>query len=127
MIVALNTAASDKTWKFDLSGFETMGADITAIRTSGTMADGEKWADVTASDNITADTENRAFTATMKANSITTYIIEGVSGRLPEQEVNNPVVSKIDVSADQGTGGKVWNNGNGKKTQTGGDGKEDKF
>lgn len=127
VIVAMNTAASDKTWKFDLSGFETMGADITAIRTSGTMEDGEKWADVTASDNITADTENRAFTATMKANSITTYIIEGVSGILPEQEVNNPVVSKIDVEASQVTGGKVWNNGTVNTPQTVVDGKYDTF
>ena len=59
VIVAMNTSDQDKNWKFDLSGFETMGEQITAIRTSGTMAEGEKWADVTDSDNIAADTENR--------------------------------------------------------------------
>ncbi len=118
VIVAMNTSDSDKTWKFDLSGFETMGSDITAIRTSGSMEDGEKWADVSASDDIAADTENRAFTATMKANSITTYIVEGVSGILPETTVDTPIVSKIDVDASQVTGGKVWNNGTVNTPQT---------
>ena len=37
-------------------------------------------ADVTDSDNIAVDTQNMYFTATMKANSITTYTIEGVDG-----------------------------------------------
>ena len=50
VVVASNTSDSDKTWKFDLSRFETMGSKITAIRTSGTLADGEHWADVTDSD-----------------------------------------------------------------------------
>ena len=111
VVVAINTSGSDKTWKFDLSGFETMGTDITAIRTSGSMDDGEKWADVTASDNIVADTESNSFTATMKANSITTYIIEGVSGIKPASETENPIVRQITVTADQVSGEKVWNNG----------------
>ncbi len=111
VVVAMNTSDSDKTWKFDLSGFETMGTDITAIRTSGSMDDGEKWADVTASDNIAADTESNSFTATMKANSITTYIIEGVSGIKEVTEEETPVVKQIPVTADQVSGEKVWNNG----------------
>ena len=119
VIVAMNTSGEDKTWKFDLSGFETMGSDITAIRTSGSMDDGEKWADVTAIDNIVADTENRAFTATMKANSITTYIVEGVNGiREDAGDEENPAVSEIEVSADQVSGGKVWNNGTTNTPQT---------
>lgn len=119
VIVALNTSDKDKTWKFDLSAFETMGSDITAIRTSGTMADGEKWADVTDSDNIVADTENRAFTATMKANSITTYIVEGVGAiREDAGEDTNPAVSEIEVGVDQVSGGKVWNDGTTNTPQT---------
>ena len=119
VIVALNTSDKDKTWKFDLSAFETMGSDITAIRTSGTMADGEKWADVTDSDNIVADTENRAFTATMKANSITTYIVEGVGAiREDAGEDTNPAVSEIEVGAEQVSGGKVWNDGTTNTPQT---------
>ena len=128
VIVAMNTSDEDKTWKFDLSGFETMGTDITAIRTSGTMDDGEKWADVTASDNIEADTENRAFTATMKANSITTYIVEGVNGiREDAGDETNPAVSEIAVSADQVAGGKVWNNGTINTPQTVVDGNYETF
>ncbi len=119
VIVALNTSDKDKTWKFDLSAFETMGSDITAIRTSGTMADGEKWADVTDSDNIVTDTENRAFTATMKANSITTYIVEGVGAiREDAGEDTNPAVSEIEVGVDQVSGGKVWNDGTTNTPQT---------
>lgn len=118
VIVAMNTSDEDKTWKFDLSGFETMGADITAIRTSGSMDDGEKWEDVTASDNIVADTENNAFTATMKANSITTYIVEGVSGILPETTTQTPAVNEISVNADQVEGGAVWDNGTVNTPQT---------
>lgn len=106
VIVAMNTSENDKNWKFDLSGFETMGNKITAIRTSGTMAEGEKWADVTANDNIVADTENRYFTATMKGNSITTYIVEGVSGI-----EDKPQIKQISVAAEQVSGEKVWNNG----------------
>lgn len=111
VIVAINTSENDKNWKFDLSGFETMGDKITAIRTSGTMAEGEKWADVTASDNIVADTENRYFTATMKGNSITTYIVEGVSGIREVTEEDTPQVKQISVAAEQVSGEKVWNNG----------------
>ena len=111
VIVAMNTSDQDKNWKFDLSGFETMGEQITAIRTSGTMAEGEKWADVTDSDNIAANTENRFFTADMKANSITTYIVEGVSGIREVTEEEKPEVKQIAVTEDQVTGEKVWNNG----------------
>ncbi len=128
VIVAMNTSGEDKTWKFDLSGFETMGSDITAIRTSGSMADGEKWADVTEIDDIVPDIENRAFTATMKANSITTYIVEGVNGiREDAGEETNPAVTEIEVSADQVTGGKVWNNGTTNTPQTVVDGSYETF
>lgn len=128
VIVALNTSDEDKTWKFDLSAFETMGSDITAIRTSGSMEDGEKWANVTASDNIEADTENRAFTATMKANSITTYIVEGVNGiREDAGDDTKPAVTEIAVNADQVSGGKVWNNGTSNTPQTVVDGDYETF
>lgn len=109
VIVAMNTSDEDKTWKFDLSGFETMGDSITAIRTSGSMDDGEKWADVTESDNIAADTDNNAFTATMKANSITTYIVEGVSGIKEDAGEDSTAVKQIPVTADQVTGSDPWN------------------
>ncbi|MBQ9590855.1 MAG: Ig-like domain-containing protein [Butyrivibrio sp.] len=78
VIVAVNTEGTDKTWKFNLQDFSAIGNKITAIRTSGSRADGENWADVTDNDNIIADTASKTFTATLKANSITTYIVEDV-------------------------------------------------
>ena len=78
VIVAVNTAGEDKTWKFNLQDFSAIGSKVTAIRTSGSLEGGEDWADVTAIDNIVTDTAAKTVTATMKANSITTYIIEDV-------------------------------------------------
>lgn len=79
VIVAVNTAGEDKTWKFDLSRFQTMGSKITAHRTSGASTGGENWADVSAGVNAAANTADRSFTATLKANSITTFEVEGVT------------------------------------------------
>jgi hypothetical protein len=84
VIVALNTSAEDETRTFDLSEFTTMGSDIQAIRTSGTLEDGENWADVTDTDEIYADTDENTFSAVLKANSITTYIVDGVCFGEPE-------------------------------------------
>lgn len=78
VIVAVNTAENDQTWKFNLQDFSEIGSKVTAIRTSGSRADGENWADVTASDDIVVDKATKNVTATLKANSITTYIVEGV-------------------------------------------------
>ena len=73
VIVALNLSASGKTANFDLSQFETIGDAVTVIRTSGSSADGEQWAEL---DPIyTYDT---GFSAELKANSITTYVLDGV-------------------------------------------------
>ncbi|WP_029231365.1 Ig-like domain-containing protein [Butyrivibrio sp. VCB2006] len=79
VVVAVNTAGSDQTWKFNLQDFSEIGDKVTAIRTSGSRADGENWADVTAIDNIVVDRASKNVSATLKANSITTYIIEGVT------------------------------------------------
>ena len=78
VVVAMNTAAEDKNWKFNLQDFSEIGSRVTAIRTSGDMASGENWADVTSSANIAVDTATNTVTTTLKANSITTYIIEDV-------------------------------------------------
>lgn len=134
VIVAVNTAGTDKTWKFDLSRFETMGDQITANRTSGASEGGENWADVSSSVNVAADTENRAFTATVKANSITTFVVEGVEfdkekddERTKREEdlkkMQTEVMSALDVSnldlenlnipltTDMVSGSAPWNNG----------------
>ena len=105
VIVAVNTSDQDKTWEFDLSDFESAGDKVTAIRTSGTLENGEHWADVTDSDNIVVDSEDKSFTATMKGNSITTYIVENVG----EIEAT-PDLEQITVSKDQVTGSTPYNN-----------------
>ena len=79
VIVAVNTAGTDKTWKYNLADFTKIGSKVTAIRTSGTLKDGENWADVSDSDNIMVDQSAKTVTATAKANSITTYVIDGVT------------------------------------------------
>ncbi|MBQ3911781.1 MAG: hypothetical protein II694_02270, partial [Lachnospiraceae bacterium] len=77
VIVALNTSPDDRRWEFDLSDFDKMDANtqITAIRTSGTMADGENWADVSGSVNISVNADGTKFESDIKGSSITTFII----------------------------------------------------
>ena len=114
IIVATNTSSSDQTWEFDLSGFEEMGSKITAIRTSGDLKTGEHWKDVTKSDNIAVDADEQCFTATMKGNSITTYIVEGVNGIKDTSDDNTaekPEVRQIAIAKNQVTGSAPWNNG----------------
>lgn len=78
VIVAVNAAKDDKTWEFDLSRFESMGT-ISAHRTSGALKDGENWADLTAAQvNAKPNAAKRTFTATVKGNSITTFVIDNV-------------------------------------------------
>jgi len=57
----------------DLSAFACKGDKVQAIRTSGSMADGEHWAQLA---DIAMDGEG--FTAELKGNSITTWIIDNV-------------------------------------------------
>ena len=78
VIVAINNKADDSLAEFDLSGFDGTPTKITAIRTSGSMDDGEKWADVSNHDSITIHEDTQSFIANLKGNSITTYIVEGV-------------------------------------------------
>ncbi|WP_051208750.1 glycoside hydrolase [Butyrivibrio sp. WCD3002] len=78
VIVATSNANKDERWEFDLSGFKSIGENITAIRTSGTLADGENWADVTGDVAISVNAENMSFSADIKSQSITTFIVDGV-------------------------------------------------
>ena len=80
VLVATNVNDSDTKYQFDLSGFGQIGkkADATAVRTSGSLDDGENWADVTENADIMVDTSAKTLSATLKANSITTFIIKNV-------------------------------------------------
>lgn len=108
VVVAMNTTDADETWQFDLSMFNKMDkkATVTAIRTSGSLEDGENWADVSKNDDIVINTEEKTVSATMKANSITTYTITGVT-----YDPENPVADKltaVSVSKDSVWGSSPW-------------------
>ncbi|MCR5527390.1 MAG: family 43 glycosylhydrolase [Lachnospiraceae bacterium] len=89
VIVAMNTSDEEKTEKFDLSDFSTVGTNVEAIRTSGTLEDGENWSDVSDSDDIKVDQDAKTLTAELKANSITTYTIDGVSYDSSEEVIKS--------------------------------------
>ena len=72
-IVALNTSASEREVAFDLSSFKAAGAAARAIRTSGSLADGEHWASLT-----DIPLTGKTLSAPLKGNSITTFLISGV-------------------------------------------------
>ena len=74
VIVAMNTKGEDVEYFFDLSQFKTIGKTAQQIRTSGSLADGEHWAQL---EDIKMD-KTGLFTS-LKANSVTTFIIEGVT------------------------------------------------
>jgi O-glycosyl hydrolase len=73
VIVATNTAGSNKTVDFDLSDFQSVGYNVKVIRTSGTMQNGEHWAELPS-----LVPYGKGFNAELKANSITTFIVEDV-------------------------------------------------
>ena len=77
VIVAMNANTDDLRWKFDLSDFDKIDehTKITAIRTSGTMSDGENWADVSKSVNIKISEDGLKFETDIRGSSVTTFII----------------------------------------------------
>ena len=77
VIVAMNSNTDDLRWEFDLSDFDSFGADskITVIRTSGNMAEGENWADVSEKVHLTVSDDGTKFESDMKGSSVTTFII----------------------------------------------------
>ncbi len=98
VIVATNTKAEDVTCDFDLSMFSTVGSNVAVVRTSGDMETGENWAEL---ENLT--TYGKGFTAELKANSITTYIVDGVTS-------SGSAFSEITVGPEMVTGSAPWNN-----------------
>ena len=122
VVVAINSAKTDKMAKLDLSGFDklTAATKVTAIRTSGSLADGENWADVSDTDSITVSVDDAAVYANLLANSITTYIIDGVhySGKgsgeatddKPAVDHDMSKLEEIELSDDMLSGSTPWNN-----------------
>lgn len=69
-IVATNSSSADKNYVFDLSAFTNPGTTVQEIRTSDS---GEKWADVSGE----ATLSDKKISSTLKARSVTTYIVKG--------------------------------------------------
>ncbi|MBO5303230.1 MAG: family 43 glycosylhydrolase [Lachnospiraceae bacterium] len=107
VVVAINTSADDETWKFDMGSFSKMGTTVKAVRSSGSLESGENWADVTNKASIIVDTGKKAFAATIKANSITTFIIEDVEYDAAQDIYAN--MTKVALKDDMVTGSKPWN------------------
>ena len=108
VVVVMNTTEKDENWALDLSLFNEVSknASVQAIRTSGSLENGENWADVSENDNIVINAEEKTVSAILKANSITTYIINGVT-----YDPENPVEDKltaVTVSKDAVSGSAPW-------------------
>ncbi len=94
VIAAINTSGGNSDISFDLSQFADIGDSVQAIRTSNS----ENWAQLSP-----IAVNGMSFSATMPANSITTYIIDDVTVKaLPQNEI------KIDAS--KVTGSAPWDN-----------------
>ena len=74
VIVAVNTSAENKDCIFNLAQMPLSGKSARAVRTSGDMIDGENWAELGS-----VDISGRQLSASLKPNSITTFIIEPAS------------------------------------------------
>lgn len=99
VIVALNKTAEDKYVNYDLSQMAAVGGRVQTIRTSGTIEDGEHWAQLE-----DMGTYGDGFVAELKANSVTTFIVDGV-------ELGNIELEEVPVSDATVTGSMAWNNG----------------
>lgn len=75
IVVCLNPKKAGTSLQLSLKGFSLENSEISAVRTSGDSESGEKWQTVT-----DKEAYNNGFTAFLKGNSITTFIISGVKG-----------------------------------------------
>lgn len=73
-VVAVNPSAEDKPVAFTLSGMKTSARSVRAIRTSGGLKTGESWAELMA-----VPAHEGGFSTTLMGNSITTFLLSGVS------------------------------------------------
>ncbi len=93
VIVAVNDTGSTKDLSFDLSEFDTVGSYAQTIRTSIS----ENWKDV-GNSALSGTTLN----VSTPSNSVTTYIINGVSG-------GADLTNRISVTSGMVSGSKPWN------------------
>lgn len=74
VIVVINTTLYEQPVTFDLSAFSAVGDTAQPIRTSGSRSSGESWAELEKE-----SVDGSSFSTSLPANSITTYLIDGVS------------------------------------------------
>lgn len=108
VIVAVNTSEDDKVVQYDLSNFSGMGNDVRAVRSSGALSSGENWADVSDRLYLKTDAARKKITAALKANSITTFVVDGVTYDKSQDE--DASVAEIPLSANMVNGSAPWNN-----------------
>ncbi|MDO5558975.1 MAG: glycoside hydrolase [Oscillospiraceae bacterium] len=97
VIVAMNTSGSNKDINFDLAQFSSIGSSVQAVRTSGSMTNGENWKEL-----APINTDGSGFTASLIPNSVTTYIIDDVT----QAQLSN----EIKITSDQVSGSAPWQN-----------------
>ena len=73
VIVVINIEGNEKNVDFNLESFSSVGKNVRVIRTSGKVSNGEKWAELTP-----INTYGKGFIATLKENSVTTFIVDDV-------------------------------------------------
>lgn len=98
-IVMLNKSAKDKFVDIDLSQMSSFNKVISAIRTSGSMDNGEHWKPL---EDFLA--YGKGFVAELKGNSVTTFIIKNV-------EMEDICLNKISLDKASVKGTAPWNNG----------------
>jgi O-glycosyl hydrolase/predicted RNase H-like HicB family nuclease len=73
VIVATNTSNANKTVDFNLTSFKSVGYNVRVIRTSGSINNGEHWAELPP-----LVPYGLGFNAELKGNSVTTFIVDDV-------------------------------------------------
>lgn len=82
LVLVLNhTAAENQTYHIDLQRFGKIASDasLQVIRTSGSLKEGENWADLSDQGTAVLDAEHHQIVADVIGNSLTTYVIQGIS------------------------------------------------
>lgn len=119
VLVLTNMTGETQNCGVDLSSIPELSADadINAVRTSGTMAEGENWADVTNDSGINLDSSQKKLSVSLRANSITTYVIRShaaVNTPSPTPGAAKQSDTKSKISVPKTTIKKVTQPGKGK-------------
>lgn len=98
VIVCVNTSGDNRDLYFDLAQFDSIGDSVSVVRTSGDVQTGENWKEL-----APITTQEMGFSASLLANSVTTYIIDDVKTVSADLE-------EIPLSSDMVTGSDSWKN-----------------